>query len=76
MTNGDRIRSMSDEELTEFLRRIELGDIDYSVTFCNMCKDGGNALGLDCGGCLLHWLQTECIQKLRFRGNVHGMSIL
>lgn len=60
MTNSDLIRSMSDEKLTEFLRKIELGDIDYSVTFCDLCKDGGNTLGLDCDGCLLHWLQTEC----------------
>ena len=58
MTNSDRIRNMADEELMEVLKRIELGDIDYSVTFCDLCKDGGNALGLDCDGCLLHWLQT------------------
>lgn len=57
MTNGDRIRSMSDEQLVDFLSRMELGDIDYAVTFCDLCKDGGNALGLDCDGCLLHWLK-------------------
>ena len=59
-TNAERIRSMTDEELMEFLKKIEVGDIDYSVTFCDLCKDGGNALGLDCDGCLLHWLQSEC----------------
>lgn len=59
MTNGDRIRSMTDEQLMEFLNKIELGDIDYSVTFCDLCKDGGNALGLDCDGCLLRWLRAE-----------------
>lgn len=58
-TNADRIRSMNDEELNEFMRRCELGDIDYSVTFCDLCKKDGNRLGLDCNGCRLHWLQSE-----------------
>lgn len=65
MTNADRIRNMADEELMEFLKRIEVGDIDYSVTFCDLCKDGGNVLGLDCDGCLLHWLQSTCTEDLR-----------
>ena len=58
-TNADRIRSMSDEELAEFMSRCELGDIDYSVTFCSFCEEDGNKLGLDCNGCRLHWLQSE-----------------
>lgn len=58
-TNADRIRCMSDEELEEFMSRCELGDIDYSVTFCSLCKKDGNRLGLDCNGCRLHWLQSE-----------------
>ena len=28
-TNAERIRSMTDEELMEFLKKIEVGDIDY-----------------------------------------------
>ena len=58
-TNADRIRSMTDEELAEFLEKVELGDLDYSITFCDMCKAGGNALNLDCKGCLKHWLQKD-----------------
>ncbi len=60
MTNFERIKGMSVEEMTDFLDRVELGDFDYSVTFCNMCKTEGNALNLDCRGCLKHWLESEC----------------
>ncbi|MCB6351158.1 hypothetical protein [[Clostridium] symbiosum] len=69
-TNAERIRSMTDEELMEFLKKIEVGDIDYSVTFCDLCKDGGNALGLDCDECLLHWLQSEC-EDFEEKGHEH-----
>ncbi len=60
MTNFERIKGMNVEELAEFLERVELGDIDYAVTFCDLCKDGGNALNLDCIGCLRHWLESKC----------------
>ena len=54
-TNADRIRQMSDEELAEFLDRWELGDIDYSKTFCDLC-DGQ----YDChDDCLMDWLKQE-----------------
>lgn len=54
-TNADRIRAMSDEELAEFLDRWELGDIDYSKTFCDLC-DGQ----YDChDDCLMDWLKQE-----------------
>lgn len=60
MTNADKIRSLTNEELERFLSRVEIGDIDMAVTYCDMCeKDGGNALGLDCDGCRLHWLNSE-----------------
>ena len=55
ITNGDRIRSMSDEELAEFLDRWEMGDIDYSKTFCDLCEGQ-----YDChDDCLLDWLKQE-----------------
>lgn len=38
LTNADRIRAMSDEELAEFL---------YSYKFCDMCEEG-------CGECRYH----------------------
>ena len=55
MTNADRIRAMSDEELAEFLDRWALGDIDYSKTFCDLCKGQ-----YDChDDCLMDWLKEE-----------------
>ena len=54
-TNADRIRSMTDEELAEFLDRWALGDIDYSKTFCDLCKGQ-----YDChDDCLMDWLKEE-----------------
>ena len=52
MTNGDRIRSMSDEELADFIDRCEMSDIDYSKTFCNLCNGQ-----YECSQCRLEWLQ-------------------
>ena len=55
-TNADRIRAMNDEELAEFLDRWALGDIDYSKTFCDLCKGQ-----FDChDDCLMDWLKQEC----------------
>ena len=59
MTNADRIRSMTDKELHEFLSMWKDGDIDYSVTFCDLCKEGGNELNLDCDGCREYWLKSD-----------------
>lgn len=54
ITNADRIRKMSDEELAHFLDRWALGDIDYSKTFCDMCEGQ-----FDCDDCRLWWLKKE-----------------
>lgn len=54
-TNADRIRAMSDEELAEFINRIEIGDFGpqvYGKTFCDMCKGQ-----YECDDCRLWWLQ-------------------
>ena len=59
MTNADAIRQMSDDELFEFLIRLKDGDIDYSVSFCDLCEKDGNVLNLDCDGCVKHWLQQD-----------------
>ena len=61
MTNADCIRRMSDEQLYEFLSEWELGDIDYAVTFCDLCEKGGNTLNLDCDGCRKHWLKRDAV---------------
>lgn len=55
MTNADCIRRMSDEQLYEFLSEWECGDI----TFCDLCKQGGNEF--DCDECRKHWLQRDAV---------------
>lgn len=47
LTNADRIRAMSDEELAEFLFN---GDVEYCHE--GLCKDGET-----CRICCLKWLQ-------------------
>ena len=59
MKNADVIRHMTDKKLDEFLAQFEIGDIDYAVTFCDLCKGNGNELGLDCDGCRAHWLTED-----------------
>lgn len=59
MTNADAIRQMSDDELFKFLIRLKDGDIDYSVSFCDLCVKDGNVLNLDCDGCFKYWLQQD-----------------
>lgn len=53
MTNADVIRQMTDDELYKFLQAIEIGDIDYSLTFCSLCKEDAQ---LDCDECFKRWL--------------------
>ena len=55
ITNADRIRAMSDEELSEFISRIEIGDFGrqvYGKTFCDMCKGQ-----YECDDCRLWWIK-------------------
>lgn len=51
MTNADRIRSMTDEELEEGIRSLSLG---YEPWCDNHCKMSGDD---DCNRCLRSWLQ-------------------
>lgn len=54
-TNADRIRAMSDEELADFISRIEIGDFGpqvYGKTFCDLCSGQ-----YECDDCRLWWLQ-------------------
>lgn len=51
MTQADRIRSMSDEELAEFLR--EYFTCEYE---CAAAKAGCQR---DCDGTIMEWLQSE-----------------
>ena len=55
MTNADKIRSMTDEELADFIQRVQFGDfsnLDYGKTFCDMC-DGQ----YECDDCLKWWIK-------------------
>ena len=52
ITNAQKIRAMSDEELAEFIYRCEMGEIDYAKTFCDLCNGQ-----YKCGQCRLDWLQ-------------------
>ena len=52
ITNADRIRAMSDEELAEFIDRCEMSDIDYAKTFCDLCNGQ-----YECAQCRLDWLR-------------------
>ena len=60
MTNGDRIRAMSDEELAEALY------YGFDIEYCSNAPECGEMLNTDegvpearCKGCLLEWLQKE-----------------
>lgn len=64
MTNADKIRAMTDEELANFLYRFN--DIDEKVKFCTNKKvcidllDKGDTLPDEwCKECLLEWLKSE-----------------
>ena len=61
VSNADRMRGMSDEELHKFLLDFEAGDIDYAKTFCDLCcKDAAlERKSTDCEGCLLWWLKND-----------------
>lgn len=58
-TNADVIKEMNNDQLAAFIEKVELGDLDYSVTFCNYCQKEGNILNIDCSGCLKHWLNSS-----------------
>ena len=52
ITNAQKIRAMSDEELAEFIYRCEMSEIDYAKTFCDLCNGQ-----YKCGQCRLDWLK-------------------
>lgn len=56
MTNADKIRSMSDGELAEFIRHnngCECCALDFASYECNTssCKEG-----------IWEWLESECVE--------------
>lgn len=55
MTQGDRIRSMSDEELAEFIRNLN----ECCLAGAGMVDCSNNTDYIDCKGFVLEWLQSE-----------------
>ena len=61
LSNADRIRDMSDEELAEFISRIEIGDFGpqvYGKTFWDSCKGQ-----YECDDCRLWWPQQPAEEE-------------
>lgn len=55
-TKGDRIRSMTDEALAEFLYATWKGQDEFSKEICEKCGD----TDIGCGpNCWLDWLKQE-----------------
>lgn len=53
-TNADKIRNMTDEELAEFLEKVESG---HREEIGIKCKDKCNSW--NCAECIRVWLQSE-----------------
>ena len=55
MTNADRIRSMTDEELLDFIYQYEvIGNHCPPISVCAMYTEG-----IMCNRCWLNWLREE-----------------
>lgn len=54
-TNADRIRSMSDEELADFIRELN----ESCLAGAGMVDCSNNTDCIDCKGIVLEWLQSE-----------------
>lgn len=66
MTRGDKIRSMTDEELVDMIFAC---DIDGCIDFCRDTKkcneklETDSILEADCKRCLVEWLREEQLQE-------------
>ena len=54
-TNADRIRAMTDEELAEWINRLEPFKCHKGYKFANGCWEDET----DCIACILEWLKQE-----------------
>ena len=57
-TNADRIRSMSDEELADFIRELN----ERCLAGAGMVDCSRNEECIDCKGIVLAWLQSEAAE--------------
>ena len=55
-TNADRIRSMTDEKLAEYINAIFYG-FHENPGFCDVCKRDSVQ---NCKECWIEWLKQEC----------------
>ena len=58
MTNADRIRAMTDEELADFINDAEYGLIEHPG-MCDVCKEYRLTNLNVCKNCWLDWLKQE-----------------
>lgn len=54
MTNYERIKTMTFEEMVDFLERYHDDDIDVAKTFCELCDHS-----TDCDDCTKWWLGLD-----------------
>lgn len=54
MTNAERIRTMTVDELAELMNALIMDDIDYARTFCDMCNGQ-----YECEDCCRWWLAQD-----------------
>lgn len=57
MTNADRIRQMTDEELCRFLIMVECNDLHYDALPCEYCELVDDTS--DCDKCVKKWLKRN-----------------
>ena len=63
-TNADRIRSMTDEELIDFIFNAEVQKIDYGISFCGAECDEVHT----CKECIKAWLKKPYESKGFYEG--------
>jgi uncharacterized protein YuzB (UPF0349 family) len=61
VSNGDVVRGMDDEELAQFLYSVEEGEIDFAMTFCDLCcKDAAlDGKSVNCEDCARWWVKNN-----------------
>lgn len=54
ITNAERIRTMTVDELAKLMDALSMGDIDYGKTLCDMCNGQ-----YECEDCCRWWLAQD-----------------
>lgn len=63
MTNADKVRNMTNEELAEFLLKVSCAYSAPCIIIDEDCKYFPNIPKTDdgCKGCFKQWLESDCI---------------